>query len=53
MFDDLCPITLRFDAPVTKFEQQSLEAFTLLKLKMSKWQNSFDLYNEFCSQSGF
>ncbi|CAL5203127.1 unnamed protein product [Lathyrus oleraceus] len=53
MFDDLCPIELRFDAPVRKFEDQSLKAYTLLKKKMSIWQKEFDLYKEFCIQSGF
>ncbi|WJX38341.1 hypothetical protein P8452_26013 [Trifolium repens] len=53
MFDDLCPIELRFDAPVKKFEGQSLKDYKLLKEQMSKWQQSFDLYKEFCIQSGF
>ncbi|GAU36868.1 hypothetical protein TSUD_220370 [Trifolium subterraneum] len=53
MFDDICPIELRFDAPVKKFEGQSLMAYKLLKEQTSKWQQSFDLYKEFCIQSGF
>ncbi|GAU26764.1 hypothetical protein TSUD_317620 [Trifolium subterraneum] len=43
MFDDLCPIESRFDAPVKKFEHQSLKAYTSLKKRMSNWQKSFDL----------
>ncbi|CAK8566564.1 unnamed protein product [Lathyrus sativus] len=53
MFDDLCPIELRFDAPAKKFEDQSLKAYTLLKKKMSIWHKEFHLYKEFCIQSGF
>lgn len=53
IFDDLSPVELRFDAPVKKFEPQGLKAYNLLKRQMSKWQGSFDLYKEFCIQSGF
>lgn len=53
MFDDLCPVELRFDAPEKKFEHNSLKAYYALKRKMSMWQKSFDLYKEFCIQSGF
>ncbi|XP_058733581.1 uncharacterized protein LOC131605215 [Vicia villosa] len=53
MFDDLCPIEMRFDAPEKKFEDQSLKAYTYLKKKMSRWHEEFDLYKEFCIQSGF
>ncbi|XP_058730101.1 uncharacterized protein LOC131602110 [Vicia villosa] len=44
MFDDLCPIEMRFDAPEKKFEDQSLKAYTYLKKKMSRWHEEFDLY---------
>ncbi|XP_057422806.1 uncharacterized protein LOC130716820 [Lotus japonicus] len=53
IFDDLCPVELRFDAPVKKFESQDLKAYNLLKRQMSKWQENFDLYKEFCIQSNF
>ncbi|KAJ1385538.1 hypothetical protein SESBI_41603 [Sesbania bispinosa] len=53
IFDDLCPIELRFDAPAKKFEPQDLKAYNLLKRQMTKWQESFDLYKDFCIQSGF
>ncbi|XP_061357109.1 uncharacterized protein LOC133301492 [Gastrolobium bilobum] len=51
IFDDLCPIELRFDAPVKKLEPQGLKVYDLLKRQMSKWQKSFDLYKEFCTQN--
>ncbi|KAJ1407323.1 Tetratricopeptide-like helical domain superfamily [Sesbania bispinosa] len=38
IFDDLCPIDLRFDAPAKKFEPQDLKAYNLLKRQMTKWQ---------------
>lgn len=53
MFDDLCPVELRFDAPAKKFEDQGLKAYNLLKRQMSKWQENFDLYKDFCIHSGF
>ncbi|TKY52670.1 taf1c protein [Spatholobus suberectus] len=53
IFDDLSPVELRFDAPVKKLEPQGLKAYNLLKRQMSKWQESFDSYKEFCIQSRF
>ncbi|KAK7345857.1 hypothetical protein VNO77_16470 [Canavalia gladiata] len=53
IFDDLSPVELRFDAPVKKLEPQGLKAYNLLKRQMSKWQESFDSYKEFCVHSGF
>ncbi|KAK7393493.1 hypothetical protein VNO78_22051 [Psophocarpus tetragonolobus] len=53
IFDDLSPVELRFDAPVKKLEPQGLKAYNLLKRQMSKWQESFDSYQEFCIQSRF
>ncbi|KAH7543073.1 hypothetical protein FEM48_Zijuj02G0144600 [Ziziphus jujuba var. spinosa] len=52
MFDDLCPILLRFDgASDPKFESKELKAYKLLKKQFSKWQGNFDLYRDFCSKS--
>ncbi|CAJ1947447.1 unnamed protein product [Sphenostylis stenocarpa] len=53
IFDDLSPVALRFDAPVKKLEPLSLKAYDLLKRQMSKWQESFDSYKDFCIQSRF
>ncbi|XP_029130308.1 uncharacterized protein LOC109813936 [Cajanus cajan] len=53
IFDDLSPVELRFDAPVKKLEPQGLKAYNLLKRQMSKWQENFDSYKEFCVQSRF
>ncbi|XP_034205564.1 uncharacterized protein LOC117619670 [Prunus dulcis] len=50
LFDDLCPVELRFDASSLKFEQKELEAYSKLKGEFLKWQKSFDLYQEFCSR---
>ncbi|BBG96699.1 hypothetical protein Prudu_005572, partial [Prunus dulcis] len=43
LFDDLCPVELRFDASSLKFEQKELEAYSKLKGEFLKWQKSFDL----------
>ncbi|XP_027368041.1 uncharacterized protein LOC113873881 [Abrus precatorius] len=53
IFDDLSPVQLRFDVPVKKLEPQGLKAYNLLKRQMSKWQENFDSYKEFCIQSRF
>ncbi|QCD88102.1 hypothetical protein DEO72_LG3g2642 [Vigna unguiculata] len=53
IFDDLSPVELRFDAPAKKLEPLGLKAYDLLKRQMSKWQQSFDSYKEFCIQSRF
>ncbi|PQM33981.1 uncharacterized protein Pyn_41201 [Prunus yedoensis var. nudiflora] len=50
LFDDLCPVELRFDACSLKFEQKELEAYCKLKEEFLKWQKRFDLYQEFCSR---
>ncbi|CAL9004759.1 unnamed protein product [Prunus brigantina] len=50
LFDDLCPVELRFDASSLKFEQKELEAYCKLKGGFLKWQKSFDLYQEFRSR---
>lgn len=53
IFDDLCPVELKFNAPVMKFEPRGLKAYNVLKKQMSKWQEGFDSYKEFCIQSRF
>ncbi|CAL8992249.1 unnamed protein product [Prunus brigantina] len=50
LFDDLCPVELRFDACSLKFKQKEWEAYCKLKREFLKWQKSFDLHQEFCSR---
>ncbi|KAI4313176.1 hypothetical protein L6164_026175 [Bauhinia variegata] len=52
IFDDLCPVELRFDAPVKKIGPHSLKSYNILKRQLSKWQKGFYPYKEFCIQSG-
>lgn len=53
VFDDLSPVELRFDAPVKKLDPLGSKAYDLLKRQMSKWQENFDSYKEFCIQCRF
>lgn len=54
IFDDLCPVELKFNAPTKKFDEpKALKAYKVLKKQISKWQEGFDLYKEFCTQSRF
>jgi len=53
IFDDLCPVELRFNAPIRKLEPNGLTAYNLLKRQVSKWQEGFDSYKEFCIQANF
>ncbi|KAL1330570.1 hypothetical protein HN51_047813 [Arachis hypogaea] len=48
VFDDQCPVELRLNASLEISEPQGLEACNLLKKHMSKWEQHFDLYKEFC-----
>ncbi|XP_057745193.1 uncharacterized protein LOC130963062 [Arachis stenosperma] len=48
VFDDHCPVELRLNASLENSEPQGLEACNLLKKHMSKWEQHFDLYKEFC-----
>ncbi|KAG5233834.1 TATA box-binding protein-associated factor RNA polymerase [Salix suchowensis] len=49
-FDDLCPITLKFDDREVKFSSQESKISNLLKKNFSKWQEEFTPYREFCSR---
>ncbi|XP_028769109.1 uncharacterized protein LOC114726630 isoform X1 [Neltuma alba] len=53
IFDDLCLVDLRFNAPSKKFEGGGLKAFDVLKRQLSKWQEGVDSYKELTVQSGF
>ncbi|MBA0771464.1 hypothetical protein Gotri_019929, partial [Gossypium trilobum] len=48
LFDDLCPIELKFDVPVMNFGSQELEAFKTLKRQFCRWQERFKPYQELC-----
>ncbi|KAJ7979124.1 TATA box-binding protein associated factor RNA polymerase I subunit C [Quillaja saponaria] len=50
MFDDLCPVELKFDTPVKTFGPRGLKAFNVLKRQLSNWQERFDPYKEFQSK---
>lgn len=50
LFDDMCPIELKFDEPVMNFGSQELEAYKTLKRQLSKWQERFKPYQDFCKQ---
>lgn len=53
LFDDLCSSELQFDASVKNFGPKELKAYNGLKRQWSKWQDGFNLYQEFCSPSRF
>lgn len=50
LFDDLCPVKLRFDACPMKFEAKELRGYNILKKQFLEWQNQFDLYKDFSSR---
>ncbi|KAE8689765.1 Carbohydrate-binding-like fold, putative isoform 1 [Hibiscus syriacus] len=51
LFDDLCPIELKFDVPVMNFSPQELEGLKILKRQFTKWQERFKPYQELCKQN--
>ncbi|KAF2289456.1 hypothetical protein GH714_036333 [Hevea brasiliensis] len=50
LFDDLCPIQLKFDAVAMDFSSQELKAYNLLKRHFSKWQEEFKPFQGFYSR---
>lgn len=50
LFDDVCPVELRFDACAMQFDEKELKAYSKLKGGFLKWQKSFDVYETFCSR---
>ncbi|WCJ26855.1 hypothetical protein M5689_008642 [Euphorbia peplus] len=50
LFDDLCPIQLKFDAAAKDFSEEELKAYNVLKKSMFKWQEEFKPYKSFRSQ---
>ena len=48
LFDDLCPADLRFDISAKNFEPNELKIYKVLKNKWSKWQDGFNLHQQFC-----
>lgn len=53
LFDDLCPIKLKFDVNDISLESQQLEGCNILIKRFSAWQNDFHPYKELCTQSKF
>ena len=53
LFDDLCPADLRFDTSAKNFGPNELKIYKVLKKKWSKWQDRFNLYQQFCTGSKF
>ena len=53
LFDDLCPADLRFDSSAKNFGPNELKIYKVLKKKWSKWQDGFNLYQQFCTESKF
>ncbi|KAF8380140.1 hypothetical protein HHK36_027623 [Tetracentron sinense] len=51
MFDELCPVELKFDSPPMKFGPNELKGYKLLKRQFSKWQEDFKPYQDFCTLS--
>ncbi|KAI3861745.1 hypothetical protein MKW92_053080 [Papaver armeniacum] len=44
IYDDLCPIELKFDSPTRNFGKEELEALKLLKRRISSWQGKYKPY---------
>ncbi|KAK4571841.1 hypothetical protein RGQ29_030304 [Quercus rubra] len=53
LFDELCPADLRFDTSAKNFGPNELKIYKVLKKKWSKWQDGFNLYQQFCTESKF
>ncbi|OMO97575.1 hypothetical protein COLO4_14552 [Corchorus olitorius] len=51
IFDDLCPIELKFDDAVMNFGPQEIEAHKRLKMQFSNWQERFKPYQELCMEN--
>ncbi|GAB4850611.1 hypothetical protein Ancab_029920 [Ancistrocladus abbreviatus] len=52
LFNDLCPVVLRFDNHNVNFEPNQLTAYKLLKRQFSRWQDGFAPYQGFCMRMG-
>ncbi|GAB4850607.1 hypothetical protein Ancab_029916 [Ancistrocladus abbreviatus] len=52
LFNDLCPVVLRFDNHNVNFEPNELTAYKLLKRQFSRWQDGFAPYQDFCMRIG-
>ncbi|KAJ4981883.1 hypothetical protein NE237_032720 [Protea cynaroides] len=51
MFDELCPVELKFDVSPMNFGVTEMKGYKLLKRQFSKWQEGFKPYQDFCRQS--
>lgn len=50
IFDDLCPVELKFDAQAINFGEVELKTYKLLKRQFSNWQKGFSSYQDFCTK---
>ncbi|XP_042514635.1 uncharacterized protein LOC122089179 isoform X1 [Macadamia integrifolia] len=51
MFNELCPVELNFVFSPMNFGDAEMKGYKLLKRQFSKWQEGFEPYQDFCSQS--
>ncbi|XP_050230105.1 uncharacterized protein LOC126679182 isoform X1 [Mercurialis annua] len=47
LFDDLCPIHMKFDAADMEFSSKEMKAYNSLKREFSKWQEGFKPFQGF------
>lgn len=50
LFDDLCPIALKYDDCTTNITPPELKTFNVLKRQFSRWQDGFSPYRDFCTR---
>jgi len=50
LFDDLCPIELKFSSPESDYAPEELGEYKLLKAQFSQWQDSFIPYRDLCAR---
>lgn len=50
MYDDLCPIALKYDDNVMNITPPELKTFDVIKRQFSRWQDGFSPYREFCTR---
>lgn len=50
LYDDLCPIALKYDDCIANITPPELKIFNVLKRQFSRWQDGFSPYCDFCTQ---
>ncbi|KAK9123669.1 hypothetical protein Sjap_013271 [Stephania japonica] len=51
MFDELCPVKLKFGIPPMDIGRTERKGYNVLKRQFSKWQGNFKQYGDFCKAS--